>query len=87
MLGNCLVKILVHESGLDTKTIATYIRNSLSNLSAYMSSIGDDILKFNTYVKGLVRSLQERGKSSTNLLIMLTRATWHARISSSSITS
>jgi len=67
--GNCLVKILVRESGLDTKTTTTYIRNSLSNLSTYMSSVGDDILKFNTYVKELVRSLQERGESSTDLLI------------------
>jgi len=53
--GNCLVKILVRESRLDTKT--------------YMSSVGDDILKFNTYIKGLVYSLQERGESSTDLLI------------------
>ena len=71
--GNCLFKILVRESGLDTKTTATYIRTSLNNLPTYMNSVGDDILKFNFYVKGLVRSLQERGERSTDLLINVTQ--------------
>ena len=58
---------------MDTKTTATYIRTSLSNLSTYMNAIGDDILKFNFYVKGLVRSLHERGERSTDLLINVTQ--------------
>ena len=71
--GNCLFKILVRESGLDTKTTATCIRTSLNNLPACMKSVGDDILKFNCHVKGLVRSLQERGERSTDLLINVTQ--------------
>ena len=57
--GNLLSKILVHESGLDTKTTTMYIRNSLGDLSIYINNMGNDILKFNTYVKSLVHSLHE----------------------------
>ena len=49
--SNCLLKILVLESGLDTKTTVTCVRTSLSNLSTYMNGIDDVILKFNTHVK------------------------------------
>ena len=71
--GNLLFKILVRESGLDTKTTAMYIRNSLGDLATYMNEVGDDILKFNTYVKGLVRSLHEHGEYSSDLLINVTK--------------
>ena len=63
------MKILIHKSRLDTKTIATYIQNSLSNLSTYINKVGNDILKFNTYVKGLVHSSYEYGEYSYDLLI------------------
>ena len=71
--ANFLLKVVVRESGLDTKTTATYIRTCLNNLTAHVGSVGDDVLKFNAYAKGLVRSLQERGESSNDLFINLTQ--------------
>ena len=69
--GNCLFKVVVRESGLDTKTTTSFIRQSLTSLDKHMSSIGDDVLKFNTHVKGLIRSLQERGEQTYDLLMHL----------------
>ena len=37
-----------------------------------MSAIGDDILKFNTYIRGLVRSLNEHGEQMYDLITHLT---------------
>jgi hypothetical protein len=36
-----------------------------------MLSIGGDVTKFNTHVKGLVESLNGRGETTTDLLINL----------------
>ena len=70
--GNSLFKVICRESGLDTKTTTSYIRKSLTSLDQYMSAVGDDILKFNTYVRGLVRSLGERGEQTYDLITHLT---------------
>ena len=34
-----------------------HIQSSLKYWATYINGVGDDILKFNTYVKGLVHSL------------------------------
>jgi hypothetical protein len=70
--GNSLLKVLVRESGLDTKTTTTYIRRCLANLKTYMKKTGDNVSKFNAYVIGLTRSLTERGEYSQDLLVNLT---------------
>jgi hypothetical protein len=69
--GNLLLKVIVRESHLDTNATISTIRTKLSNLDTYMLSIGGDITKFNTYVKGLVESLNARGETTTDLLINL----------------
>jgi hypothetical protein len=69
--GNLLLKVIVRESHLDTNAMISTIRTKLSNLDTYMLSIGGDITKFNTYVKGLVESLNARGETTTDLLINL----------------
>ena len=73
VLDNLLFKILVCESRLDTKTTTMCLWNSLSNLSTCINNVGDDILKFNTYAKDLVRSLYECRECSSNLLINNTK--------------
>ena len=67
--GNSLFKVLIRECGLDTKTTTTHIRRCLSKLGAYMKKVDDNVLMYNTHVKGLVRSLNERGEKSQDLLV------------------
>ena len=52
--GNCFLKVMTRESGLETKSTTTFIRQTLTTLDERMKSYGDDVLKFNTYVKGLI---------------------------------
>jgi hypothetical protein len=66
-----LNKVIVRESRLDTNATISAIRTKLSNLDTYMLSIGGDITKFNTCVKGLAESLNARGKTTTDLLVNL----------------
>jgi hypothetical protein len=69
--GDLLLKVIVRESHLDTNATISTIRTKLSNLDTCMLSIGGDITKFNTYVKGLVEFLNARGETTTDLLINL----------------
>ena len=71
--GNPAFKVLSRESGLDTKTTTTFIRNRLANLADLMKKMGDDALRFNTQVKGLIRSLRERGADSYDLVVNLNK--------------
>ena len=54
---NILFKILVCKSGLDIKIIIIHIYQYLANLPKYMSKIGNNTLKINTYEKSLMYSL------------------------------
>ena len=55
--GNLLLKIVVRESHLDTNATSASIRKKLTNLDRYLPTIGQDITKFNTYVKLLTDGL------------------------------
>ena len=66
--GNLLLKIIIRESHLDTNATTQSIRNKLSNLNEYISTIGNDITKFNGYVKALVLGLNARGLKTEDLL-------------------
>lgn len=69
--GNLLLKIIVRESHLDTNATSASIRKKLTNLDRYLPTIGQDITKFNTYVKLLIDGLRSRGESTSDLLINL----------------
>ena len=66
--GNLLLKVIIRESHLDTNATTQSIRTKLSNLDRYIVTIGNDITKFNGYVKGLVQSLAARGERTEDLL-------------------
>ena len=66
--GSLLLKVIIRESHIDTNATTTAIRNKMSNLDDYIATIGQDITKFNAYVKSLVTSLEARGETSTDLL-------------------
>ena len=66
--GNLLLKVIIRESHLDTNATTQSIRTKLSNLDRYIVTIGNDITKFNGYVKSLVQSLTARGERTEDLL-------------------
>ncbi len=59
--GNLLLKVIIRESHIDTNATTSNIRTKLSSLDTYIHTIGQDITKFNGYVKLLIDSLQARG--------------------------
>ena len=67
--GNLLLKIIVRESHLDTNATSASIRKKLINLDRYLLTIGQDIIKFNKYMKLLVDRLRSRGEVTNDLLI------------------
>ena len=69
--GNLLLKIIIRDSHLDTNATSASIRKKLTNLDRYLPTIGQDITKFNTYVKLLVDRLRSRGEVTNDLLINL----------------
>ena len=56
-----MLKVIIRESHLGTNTTTQSIRTKLSNLDRYIVTIGNDITKFNGYIKRLVQSLAARG--------------------------
>ena len=46
--GNLLLKIIVHESHLNTNVTSSSIRKKLTNMDRYLPTIDQDITKFNT---------------------------------------
>ena len=71
---NLLLMVILRESGLDTKTTAAFLRRSLIQLDEYMIKVQDNILKFNLHVKQCMQSLRERGETSNDLFINVSKA-------------
>jgi hypothetical protein len=69
--GNLLLKVIIRESHIDTNATTSNIRTKLSSLDTYIHTIGQDITKFNGYVKLLIDSLQARGETTQDLLTNL----------------
>jgi hypothetical protein len=69
--GILLLKVVIRGSHLDTNATISMVRQKLSNLDTYMSTIGNDITKFNGYVKMLVDGLSARGEITNDLLVNL----------------
>ena len=65
---NLLLKFLVRESYLDTKTTTVWIRTQLLGLDEYILTVGSDIGRFNFHVQTLVGSLKDQGGTSNDLL-------------------
>ena len=72
---NALLKVIIYESGLDTKSIVSHICSQLSSLHEYIELVMDDIVKFNTYVQSLIQSLNERGETTQDLLANVKKET------------
>ena len=69
--GICLLKIIIREGHLDTNATTSMIRIKLSNLDTYIHTVGNDITKFNGYVRMLQDTLRARGEMTSDLLTNL----------------
>ena len=66
--GNLLLKIIIRESHLDSNATTTSIRNQLSSLDIFITTVGCDITKFNAHVRLLLEGLASRGQTTHDLL-------------------
>jgi len=69
--GNCLLKVIIRESYLDTNASSTFIREKLASCPTIMQTCGSDITKFNQHVVLLLESLTARGETTHDLLMNL----------------
>ena len=82
--GNLLLKIIIRESHIDINATTTSIRNQLSSLDQFITTIGCDITKLNAHVQMLLEVLASRGETthyllSTYLRVMQRRQIPHLR--------
>ena len=66
--GPLILKTVLRESHIDTKSTSTAIRKKLSNLNTHIDTVGHFITKFNAHVKALIQLLLEMRDMSTDLL-------------------
>ena len=72
--GECLLKVLLRESCLDSNATSSMIRIKLANLDENIVQVKHDISKFNNYVEVLVESIRTRGETTNDLITNLFQA-------------
>jgi hypothetical protein len=73
--GVMLFKLLMRNANTDTRATASQLREKLTNLDSYMSTIDSNIELFNQHVKVNRDGHTARGESSDDLIINLLRPT------------
>lgn len=58
---------------MDAKSTTMHISNILGSLDKYIIEIGEDIVKLNIHIKGLIHSLKKYGKTICNLKVDITK--------------
>ena len=66
-----MLKVYIRESHIDTNATSSHIRTQLSSLDDHMAKLGNNIDKFNQYVKTLLEGLATRGETSNDTLCNL----------------
>jgi hypothetical protein len=64
-----LFKLLMQKAIIDTRATASLLRENLSSLDTYMSTVKSNIEQFNKYVKVNWEGLKARGESCDDLMI------------------
>jgi hypothetical protein len=72
--GIMLFKMLMRKANMDTRETASQLRENLTNLHSYISTIDSNIEMFNQHVKVNRDDLTARGESSDDLIINLFKA-------------
>ena len=70
-VGEFLFKLMIQNAIIETKATYTHLRENLTNLDTYMSTVNLDIENFNNDVKVNVDRLKERGERTDDLIIKL----------------
>jgi len=66
--GPLLLKVIIRESHNDTNATVKFIRERLSSLDTYMTTVDSDITKFNQHVQSNIIALHARGETTHDLL-------------------
>ncbi len=69
--GPLLFQLLMQKAIIDTWATSSLMRENLSNLDSYMTTVKSDIEECNRYVKMNYQGLQERGEQCDDIMIHL----------------
>ena len=69
--GSLFFKLLMQKAIVDTRATASHLRENLTNLDTYITTIDSNIQLFNQYVKVNREGLRARGESTDDLMINL----------------
>ena len=72
--GGCLLKVIIHESYLDSNVTVSTLRTNLSSLDNYIQDNGSDLVAFNAYVQSQLDGLSARGETTNDLVVNLFKA-------------
>lgn len=72
--GPFLFKLQMQKAIIDTRATSSLMKESMSNLDSYMSTVKSDIEEFNRYVKLNYQGLQARGESCNDIMVHLFKA-------------
>ena len=73
-MDELLFKLMIQKDIIDTRATDTHLRENLTNLYIYMSTVSYYIENFNQYVKVIVYGLKARGGRTDDLRINLFKA-------------
>jgi hypothetical protein len=72
--GILLLKVIIREAHIYTNATVRHLREKISSLDAFISTIGHDVEKFNAHVINIVNGLKARGHNSQDVLANLFKA-------------
>ena len=72
--GPLLFKLLMQKAIIDTWATSSLMRENLSNLDSYITTVKSDIEEFNRYVKMNYQGLQARGERCDDIMVHLFKA-------------
>ena len=72
--GPLLYRYLLSIAAIDTRATMSFIRENLANLDAYMTTVNNNVIKFNAYVRQQLTDLQVRGGVTHDLMNNLWKA-------------
>ena len=72
--GSLLFKHLMQKSIVDSRATVSMMKENLSNLDSYMTSVNSNVEEFNQYVKLNYDGLKARGHQCSDLLVHLWKA-------------
>ena len=74
LVGNLLFKLMMQKAVIYTMETATSLKENLTNLDTYMSTLNSDIENLNQYMKVNVDGLKARIERTDDLFINLFKA-------------